>query len=165
MAAGKQTENECLIDSKGNPTNDPSVMFPKPQQKRGALLPFAKHKGYALAAMCELFATSVVGGVSIATDTNPNNDMIYNSMLSVFIIPADSKKVQQKRTTEVVKYIQESPTRLNEAKRVKMPGESECIKLKENETSITVPKGTWDDIVDAAKLANVSNNDLQKCLL
>ncbi len=46
-----------------------------------------------------------------------------------------------------------------------MPGQSESMKLKENEISVVVPKGTWDDIVDAAKLANVSNNDLQKCLL
>ncbi len=41
----------CLIDVNGVPTTNPAVMQESPL---GSLLTFAEHKGYALAAMCEI---------------------------------------------------------------------------------------------------------------
>ena len=42
-----------LIDEHGQPTTEPKVMHEAPF---GSLLPFGLHKGYALAAMCEISA-------------------------------------------------------------------------------------------------------------
>ena len=48
-----------LLDAQGQPTDDPAVMFGDPI---GALLPFAQHKGFALAVMCELLGGALSGG-------------------------------------------------------------------------------------------------------
>lgn len=53
-----QWRRGCLIDADGVPTTDPAVMQVSPL---GSLLTFAQHKGYALAAMCEVLGGALSG--------------------------------------------------------------------------------------------------------
>src|SRR5215831_13288053 len=59
---GKPAPEGSLIDSKGQPTRDPNVMYSEP---RGALLSFGGHKGYALAVVTELLAGALSGGPTL----------------------------------------------------------------------------------------------------
>ena len=52
-----------LIDVDGKPTVEPRVMFEPPEGPHGALMPFAAHKGYALAMVCELLGAALTGCV------------------------------------------------------------------------------------------------------
>src|SRR5471030_2851081 len=55
----KEVPPGALIDHEGVPTRDPAVMHEAPF---GALTPFGAHKGYGLAAMCEIFGGALSGG-------------------------------------------------------------------------------------------------------
>ncbi len=57
--AGQRLPDGIVIDADGAPSNDPGVMFREP---KGALLPFAEHKGYGLALMAELLSGALSGG-------------------------------------------------------------------------------------------------------
>ncbi len=59
---GEPAPEGTLIDSKGQPTRDPNVMYDEPP---GAMLPFGGHKGYALAVVAELLAGALSGGPTI----------------------------------------------------------------------------------------------------
>src|SRR5208282_4158107 len=73
-----------VMDAKGKPSSDPNVMF---QEPRGALMPFAEHKGYALAFICELLAGAIGGGGTLKPE-NQQQGTITNSMLAIVIDPA-----------------------------------------------------------------------------
>jgi uncharacterized oxidoreductase len=76
-----------LIDAQGNSTEDPSVMFEPPQGPHGALMPFANHKGHALAMVCELLGAALTGGET----THPGNmnmkHAVWNNMLTLVFDP------------------------------------------------------------------------------
>src|SRR5882762_6473652 len=59
LARGEPVPNGTLIDAEGVPTVDPGALF---DSMKGALLPFAQHKGYALAVICELLGGMLSGG-------------------------------------------------------------------------------------------------------
>ena len=80
---GKPMADGMLIDHRGAPTTDPSVMFR--DRERGAILPFGQHKGWALSVMCELLGGALTGGhVQNGTDVLPFN----NNMLTLAFDPA-----------------------------------------------------------------------------
>src|SRR2546422_5924559 len=60
---GKPAPEGALIDTKGQPTLDPRVMYTDPLG--GALRTFGGHKGYALAVVTELLAGALSGGPTI----------------------------------------------------------------------------------------------------
>ena len=67
------------------PTTDPAVMQVSPL---GSLLTFAEHKGYALAAMCEIMGGALSGGKTTheeSLQTSP--DAIINCMTTIIMNP------------------------------------------------------------------------------
>ena len=84
MSRGEKLSPGLVIDNKGQPSTDPSVMYDDP---RGSLLPFGAHKGSGLALMCELLAGGLSGGGTIQPD-NPRRESIVNNMLTVVVDPA-----------------------------------------------------------------------------
>jgi len=80
--AGRSMADGLLLDAQGRPTNDPSVMFADPM---GALLPFGRHKGFALAVMCELLGGALSGGK--VQDHHPDPSPMINNMLSIVFVP------------------------------------------------------------------------------
>jgi uncharacterized oxidoreductase len=79
---GRRLPAGVLLDPAGNPTDDPAVMIP---QRLGALLPFAEHKGYALAVICELLGGALSGGR--VQDHDPKPSPMINNMLSIVFDP------------------------------------------------------------------------------
>ena len=74
-----------LIDEHGQPTTEPKVMHEAPF---GSLLPFGLHKGYALAAMCEILGGALSGGrTTHAATLKTDSDAIFNCMTTLILDP------------------------------------------------------------------------------
>ena len=67
VAHNKKTPMDpgLLIDSEGNATADPGVLYNAPY---GAILPFGEHKGSGLALMAELLGGALTGGDGLLAD-------------------------------------------------------------------------------------------------
>ena len=81
---GKPAPEGVLIDTSGQPTRDPNVMYGDPH---GALLPFGGHKGYALAVVAELLAGAMSGGPTIQPG-NERRGGTVNNMFTIIVDPA-----------------------------------------------------------------------------
>ncbi|MBN9063024.1 MAG: malate/lactate/ureidoglycolate dehydrogenase [Rhizobiales bacterium] len=97
----KKTPFGALIDGKGEPTDDPGVMFP---DFTGALAPFGDHKGYGLAMASEILSSILGGGETIAESRD--KDTIHNSMLAIIIDPAKFESVAGDWRARVERFIE-----------------------------------------------------------
>ncbi len=78
---GRKMADGLLLDRAGRPTNDPNVMW---GETVGAILPFAEHKGWAMAIMCELLGGALTGGhVQDGATVHP----MLNNMLTLAFDP------------------------------------------------------------------------------
>ncbi|GBH28466.1 malate/lactate/ureidoglycolate dehydrogenase [Burkholderia vietnamiensis] len=143
----KRVPAGALIDHRGRPTDDPAVMH---EQPFGALLPFGLHKGYALAAMCEVFGGALVGGHTTYDGTLQKTSAIVNGMLSVFIDPnAFDAADAQREADAFVAWAKASP-RSGDAP-VQMPGEPGAAGRAERLAhGIPGDRPTWRQIGDSA---------------
>src|SRR5438045_9031921 len=80
---GEQIGAETLLDTDGNPTTDPNVMYRRP---RGALMTFGEHKGYALAFICEMLAGAVTGSGTMRPERQ-DAESVTNGRLTIAIDP------------------------------------------------------------------------------
>lgn len=148
--AGKQMGEGLLLDGDGHPTRDPSVMF---SEKMGAMLPFAQHKGYALAVMCEILGGALSGGK--VQDQLFDPSPMINNMLSVVFVP--DRLVSRERLAEQVESLAQWLRASPQAKAdepILMPGEFERITAAERRrTGVPLPPGTCKALVDAGRRA------------
>lgn len=146
---GQQVPPDSLIDHAGNPSNDPKVVHEEP---RGCLLPFGGHKGYGMAALCEIFAGALSGGFTTHASTLTTNSAIVNCMMSVIIDPQafDAPDAQQEADA-FVDWLRAS--RLAEgADGVLVPGEPELAKRAERrERGTPIDAASWAQIIQAAR--------------
>jgi uncharacterized oxidoreductase len=77
-----------LIDAEGQPTDDPAVLFEPPEGPHGALVPFARHKGFALSMVCELLGAALTGGETTHPANLPARYGVWNNMLAIVFDPA-----------------------------------------------------------------------------
>ncbi len=138
-----------VIDAEGRPSSDPGVMFREP---RGALLPFAEHKGYALAFICELLAGAVGGGGTLKPE-HQHQGTITNSMLSFVIDPAriSGCGAMAEEIAAITRYVTASPP-LRSDEPVLVPGDPERLMRRERmRCGVPVDAETWREIVAAAQ--------------
>jgi uncharacterized oxidoreductase len=138
-----------VIDHAGMPSNDPRVVHEEP---RGSLLPFGGHKGYGMAALCEIFAGALSGGFTTHDATLMTNSAIINCMMSVIIDPQafDAPNVQAEADA-FVDWLRTS--RLAQGMDgVLLPGEPELAKRAERgEHGTPIDAASWAQIVQAAR--------------
>jgi uncharacterized oxidoreductase len=145
---GHEVDPGVLIDQRGKPTRDPSVMY---AEKTGALLPFGGHKGYGLAVVTELLATTLSGGPSIHPG-NPRLGGIINNMLSILIDPARFAGLDwfRREVDGFVDFVKASPP-ADPAAPVLVPGDPERLAREQrSREGIEVDATTWNEILDAA---------------
>ncbi|EML1597659.1 malate/lactate/ureidoglycolate dehydrogenase [Burkholderia cenocepacia] len=144
---GKRVPAGSLIDHRGEPTDDPAVMH---EQPFGALLPFGLHKGYALAAMCEIFGGALVGGHTTYGDTLQKTSAIVNGMLSVLIDPKAFDAADAEREADAfVAWAKASPQAGDTP--VQVPGEpEEASRAARGTSGIPVDRATWRQIRESA---------------
>jgi uncharacterized oxidoreductase len=151
----------AIIDSEGNPSRDPNVMFTEPM---GALLPFggalSGHKGYGLALVCELLA-GVLGGGGTIQPTNPQEGGIINSMLTIILEPTrfvDSDFFAHE-VAAMIDYAKASPPQDPE-KPVMVPGEPEKHHRETRSKGIPLDANTWQEMRAAAVRVGISDTDI-----
>ena len=120
---GEQVPKDVLIDSAGRPTTDPRALFVEPI---GALLPFAQHKGFAMAVMCELLGGMLSGG-QVQCDAHRSGVIgVINNMLSFVFRPEVfcTPERQREQIDALSAWLKGSP-QSDPAAPVQMPGEPE----------------------------------------
>jgi uncharacterized oxidoreductase len=150
---GLRVPTESLIDHRGKPTTDPKVMHEEP---RGSLLAFGGHKGYGLAAMCEIFAGALSGGFTTRSSTLVKTSAIINCMLSVIVNPEALDAPNADAEAEAfVEWVKASPLD-DVSEKVYVPGEPEQgLRAERGANGIPIDHITWQQIVDAAQTAGM----------
>jgi hydroxycarboxylate dehydrogenase B len=156
-----RVDEGLLIDHRGQPTIDPSVVVtPKTdangQPQWGAILPFGEHKGSGLAMACELLAGALTGGGTWHRMSDAKR-AVYNSMLSIVIDPkaAHEQSFFEREAAAFIDWCKASPSASNDAP-VLFAGEPERAKRVERERDgIEIDDGTWMELETAAKRFDV----------
>lgn len=157
---GKQVPPGSLIDHAGQPTLEPKVMLEAPV---GSLLPFGGHKGFGLAAMCEIFGGALSGGFTTHAETLGTNSAIINCMLSVIINPAAFDAPNAEAEAQAfVDWVKASPLAAGTA-HIQEPGEPERATRAEREAhGVPVDRTTWQQIGDAARAAGMPAEQVER---
>lgn len=157
---GVPVPDHCIIDSQGQPTNDPRVFYADPP---GAILPMGQHKGYALAMITEVLAGAFTGG----SCTSPAHaQRLANSMFSVYFDPrhfgdADSIGAEVRRFVEFVK----SARRADANQEILVPGEIESrCRASRLGTGIPLDPSTWRQLLDVAARVNVAPAEAEELI-
>ena len=157
---GVAVQDNALIDSVGQPTNDPAVMHQAPY---GSLLPFGLHKGYALAAMCEILGGALSGGRTTYTDTlQTSHDAIFNCMTTIILDPQafDAPRMQEEAQA-FVEWVKASPRSGEEA--IQVPGEWEERNRRQREQhGIPLDRSSWNEILSAAREAGMPADEIER---
>jgi uncharacterized oxidoreductase len=149
---GVPVPENCIIDSKGQPTTDPRIFYANPP---GAILPIAGHKGYGLGILCEVLAGALTGGGC----SNPANaDKVVNGMLSIFLDPSRFRD-DAGFTAEIERFIAwvKSSEKTSPDAVILMPGEiEERTKAQRLRDGIEIEDTTWAQITGAATSVGVA---------
>ena len=157
---GKQVPPGSLIDHAGQSTIEPKVMLEAPV---GSLLPFGGHKGFGLAAMCEIFGGALSGGFTTHAETLGTNSAIINCMLSVIINPAAFDAPNAEAEAQAfVDWVKAAPLAAGTA-RIQEPGEPERATRAEREAhGVPVDRTTWQQIGDAARAVGMPAEQVER---
>jgi uncharacterized oxidoreductase len=153
---------DSLIDHEGKPTNDPKVMHEDPP---GSLLAFGAHKGYGLAAMCEIFAGALSGGFTTRDSTIVKSNAIINCMLSVIIDPKALDAPSAEAEAEAfVEWVKASPLAAG-VDEILVPGDPEqALRKERGAAGIPIDQTTCRQIADAAQAVNVAAERIEAFL-
>jgi uncharacterized oxidoreductase len=153
---------DSLIDHDGKPTNDPKVMHEDPP---GSLLAFGAHKGYGLAAMCEIFAGALSGGFTTRAGTIVKTSAIINCMLSVIIDPKALDAPNAEAEAEAfVEWVKGSPLAA-EVEQILVPGEPEQgLRKERGAEGIPIDRTTSQQIAEAAQAVDVPAQKIEAFL-
>lgn len=147
-----------LVDHRGQPTTDPSVLFEEP---RGAQTAFGEHKGWALAFMAEVLGGALTGGPRSGDGFGKPRGLV-NGVFSVVLEPGrlvDTDWLEGAITT-LVDYVRASPP-ADPAHPVQVPGEAEDLaRAERGRDGIPIDRTTWRQIVGCAGALNVAVPDM-----
>ena len=155
--SGQHVGEGFLLDSRGEPTTDPQVMF---DDVPGSILSFGEHKGYGLSLVCEILAGAFTEGTTIHPG-NPQNGSAVNGMLMIVFDPARTSNVEwaRREIDDLVDYVTASPPR-DPAHPVLVPGDPErATKAQRRRDGIPVDDGTWKRLLEAAHELGVNFAD------
>ena len=150
---GEQIAAETLLDTDGNPTTDPNVMYRRP---RGSLLTFGEHKGYALAFICEMLAGAITGSGTMRPERQ-DAESVTNGMLTIVIDPArlTDQAWMKDEIAAMAGCITASPPR-KPGEPVLIPGDPErANREKRLRDGVPIDDETWREIGLAARGVNV----------
>ena len=157
---GERIAPGTLIDAQGQPTTDPSVMFPDDEALRGALLPLGLHKGYGLLFAAELLA-GVIGGGETMNPATEHLDTIRNNMLTVVIDPVSlvGRDWMEREFDAIVDYVTSSPP-ANPGEPVLVAGDPERLTMKQRqEEGVPVDPVTWEGILEAGETVGLPRSE------
>jgi uncharacterized oxidoreductase len=151
----KPVPGQVLMDAQGEYTDDPAALFPPEGQAGGALVPFAQHKGYALAMVVEVLAAALTGGETTRPGNLSYRHAVWNNMLAMVFDPARLND-QQRFGAEVhafVEWVQSARLR-DAAEPILMPGDPERASRRARAALMPVDAGTLAELDEAAGAVN-----------
>lgn len=143
-----------LIDTEGNPTQDPRYAVVPPF---GAMLPFGEHKGYGMAVACELLGGALTGGGTWHFGES-NQQRVLNGMLTVVLDArrlgtADAFEREARAFLAWLRQARPAPG----VDRVRIAGEPEReMRERRERQGIPVDETTWKEIERAASKVDVA---------
>ena len=166
---GKPLPPGALIDSNGNLTINPEVMYgkinenevPNSENGTGAITAFGLHKGSGINFMMEILGGALTGsGVSASIDDKEKRKFA-NGMLSLYV-KVDNMVNFEYFLNEVRSYadfVRSSPP-ANKNEKVLIPGDKEIITYKDRlANGLPVAPIVWQNIKQTAKDLNIPNLD------
>jgi hydroxycarboxylate dehydrogenase B len=149
------TPDGWLVDSKGEPTTDPAVLYTDP---RGSIVPFGgaqAYKGFGLGLLLDLLC----GGLSGGPCSNPAFPLAGQGNAAVFVLfnPALFGGTDHflKESDGLTAFVRDCPTAAG-VSAITLPGDPERLtKEKRLADGIAVPDGTWELIAKTASELNV----------
>lgn len=140
-----------IIDSNGQPTNDPNDFYNPPG---GAILPLGGHKGYGLGLIADVLAGALTGGGCSAA----GKTKLEQGMLSIYIDPlrlqtAEALFPEIQRFVDCVKTSRPAEP----GGEILIPGEIEERNRAERQHGIELDDTTWQQIVEIAVECGVPN--------
>ena len=153
--SGKKVPANTLMDAQGEYTDDPAKLFPPAGEPGGALVPFAQHKGYALAMVCEVLAAALTGGETTRPANMKYQHAVWNNMLALVFDPARLNDMQLfgAEVNAFVEWVQSS--RLREGgEPILMPGDPERASRHARAHRMPVDMGTLAELDAAAAAVN-----------
>lgn len=157
---GHQVPPDSLIDHTGQPSNEPRVVHEDP---RGCLLPFGGHKGYGMAAMCEILAGALSGGFTTHEGTLMTNSAIINCMLSVIVSPAAFDAPDAEGEADAFIAWLKASRRAQGVDEVLLPGEPELARRAERSAHGTpIDPATWKQISDTARAVGMTDARIEE---
>jgi len=161
MNAGKPVPEGSVIDADGRATTDPRVLFEEPA---GALRTFAGHKGHALAMVCELLGSALIGGVTGRDVHLPDKPGIVNNMLAIVFDPArlDTAASFEREAGGFIDWVRSSSLdEVGEALGgILVPGEPEMRSRAARAAHVPLDAGTLAALADAAVKVNSRVGDV-----
>ena len=166
---GKPLPSGALIDSNGNLTINPEVMYgkinenevPNSENGTGAITAFGLHKGSGINFMMEILGGALTGsGVSAGIDDKEKRKFA-NGMLSLYV-KVDNMVNFEYFLNEVKSYadfVRSSPP-ANKNEKVLIPGDKEISTYKDRlANGLPVAPIVWQNIKQTAKDLNIPNLD------
>ena len=164
---GKPLPSGALIDSNGNLTINPEVMYgkinenevPNSENGTGAITAFGLHKGSGINFMMEILGGALTGsGVSAGIDDKEKRKFA-NGMLSLYV-KVDNMVNFEYFLNEVRSYadfVRSSPP-ANKNEKVLIPGDKEISTYKDRlANGLPVAPIVWQNIKQTAKDLNIPN--------
>jgi uncharacterized oxidoreductase len=142
----------CILDKDGNASIDPHVIFPPAGETRGALLPFAGHKGYALGMVCELLGAALTGGETTRPANLGVKHAIWNNMLTIVFDPTriGSASMFSEEFEAYVEWVQ-SARLAKGTEEILLPGEPEQRSRAARRERLPVDAETLQQLDQAAR--------------
>jgi uncharacterized oxidoreductase len=140
---GEQVPAGWIVDKQGRPTVEPKDFY-----DGGALLTIGAHKGSGLSMITDLLA----GAVTTGRSSDPDDEVLRNNMLSIFIAPAvyDSTGGVLAEARRFVDFVKESPP-VTPGQPVLAPGDVERRNRAARLASgVPLDDKTWTDLLAAA---------------
>jgi len=156
---GEKVPPGRLIDTEGNPTNDPRYAVVPPF---GAMLPFGEYKGYGMAIACELLGGAFTGGGTWHFEES-SKQRVMNGMLAIVI---DAKRLGtagafEREARLFLDWLRRSRTAPG-FDRVRIAGEPEReMRAKRARDGIPVDETTWEEIQRAADKVKLAREQVQ----
>jgi uncharacterized oxidoreductase len=157
MNKGEQVPPGWIVDKDGKPTTDPAKFY-----DGGALLTIGAHKGSGLSILTDLLA----GAVSTGRSSDPDDAVMRNNMLSIFIAPAvyDGDRTVLAEARRFVDYVKASPPAVA-GQPVLGPGDAERRTRKQRlANGVPLDDKTLADLVEAAKSVGIDAGRVESML-
>jgi uncharacterized oxidoreductase len=163
--SAKKVPANTLLDAQGDYTDDPAAMFPAAGASTGALVPFAQHKGYALAMVCEMLGAALTGGDTTRPANLTAQYGIWNNMLALIFDPArlGDQQLFGAEVNAFVEWVQSSALR-DEAEPILMPGDPERASRRARAECMPVDAGTLSELDQAAAAVSAHSGVLVPAL-